>query len=176
MVDIVMGTFDVTGAAINVCLGFIPDKVELWNMEDANNREPKIEWVKEMAVVAQMDEGIKEHGISDTDFDRTVMAANGISAYSGGDEIIYDGITNNRWESVGADGAPSGTSKEEVYVDGHYKRTSNSDDAYRCYGDRVEPNKTNHVKVKTVAGFTLGADTELNADGEQICFIAYRCN
>jgi len=170
MVDIVMGTFQGTGAAINVCLGFIPDKVELWNMEDAGNREPKIEWVKEMAVIAQMDEGIKIHGISDTDFDRTVMPANGISAYAGGDEIIYDGVTSIRWEDA------AGDSMEEVYVDGHYKRTDVGDAAYRCYGDRVDPNKTHGVKVKTAPGFTLGADSDLNADDEQICFIAYRCN
>lgn len=170
MVDIVMGTCDGTGAAINVCLGFIPDMVELWNMEDAGNREPKITWVKEMAVIAQMDEGIKEHGISDTDFDRTVMAANGISAYSGGTEITYDGETDNQWESAAA------ASVEEVYVDGHYKRTSNADAAYRCYGDRACPTLVHGAKVKTTPGFTIGADSDLNADGEQICWIAYRCN
>jgi hypothetical protein len=171
MVDIVMGTCDGTGAAINVCLGFIPDKVELYNMEDAGNKEPRIVWIKEMAVITQMDEGIKDVGIADDDFDRTVMAANGISAYAGGDKLVYDGTTDNRWELKADD-----TNAEEVYVDGHYKRTAAGDVAYKCYGERVCPNQNDGDEVDTAAGFTIGADSDLNADGEQICWVAYRCN
>ena len=171
MVDIVMGTCDGTGAAINVCLGFIPDYVKVWNMEDAGNKEPVLEWIKEMAVITQMDEGIKTVGISDTDIDRTVMAADGIAAYAGGDEITYDGTTHTRWEKVS-----DASDAEEVYVDGHYKRTASGDPAYKCIGESLEPNQNDGSKVKTPAGFTIGADADVNANGEQICWIAMRAN
>jgi len=176
MVDIITGQCDGTGAAINVCLGWIPDKVIVWNMEDGANLEPKIEWVRQMALITQMIEGIKETGIADTPtYARTVMASGdgGITAYNGGDFIIYDGVTDNRWETL------AGADAEEAYVDGLYKRTSDSDAAYRCYGDRVIPQPTSRqhgLKVKTAAGFTLGADTDLNVNGEQISWIAFRCN
>jgi hypothetical protein len=177
MVDIITGQCDGTGALINVCLGFIPDKVVVWNMEDDGNKEPKIEWVKEMLYAdGQMYEGIKDLGISDNaDFSRTVLASgdHGITVYNGGDWIIYDGVTNNRWET------PAGADAEEIYVDGLYKRTSDSDSAYRCYGDRVFPNpgsRQDGLKCKTAAGFSIGTDSDMNVNGQQICWVVFRCN
>jgi len=169
LAEIVHGTCDGTGAAINVCLGFIPNFVKVWNMEDAGNLEPAIEWHRQMALITQMDEGIKLLGITEAAMDRTVMAANGIAAYAGGDEIVYDGETDNQWENA------AGTVKEEVYVDGHYQRTATGDAAYKCIGDSlVGDNPRDGAKVKTPPGFVIGADGDINVDGEQLCWMAIR--
>ncbi len=160
---IIFGTCDGTGAAINVCLGGAPVYVKLWNMEDAV-RQSVIEWINQMALVSALDEGIKTHGLSDTDLDRTVMASAGIAAYAGGDELFYDS-GDGQWEDSG------GTVKEEVYVDGQYMRTAAGDAAYRCFGD-VAGSKINGEKIVTSPGFTLGADADLNVNGEQIAWMA----
>lgn len=164
MVDIVMGTCDGTGAAINVCLGFIPDKVEVYNCEGTQER---LVWIKEMAVITSIEEGWSTQSNTDAFVADT---GGGIDAYTGGDEIVYDGTTNNRWEDS------AGTSKEEVYVNGHYKRTAAGDAAYQCIGDALEPNKNDGSKVKTPAGFTIGTLANLNVNGEQLVWVAYRCN
>lgn len=176
MVDIITGQCDGTGAAINVCLGWIPDKVIVWNMEDDGTQEPVITWVKEFKNITQLYEGIKDAGVSDDgDFARTVLASGdgGITTYAGGDWMQYDGETNNRWESL------AGADVEEVYVDGLYKRTAGADAAYRCYGDRVfpDPGSRQHgLKCRSAAGFTIGTDADINVNGEQICWVAIRAN
>ena len=161
MLEIAFGTCDGTGAAINVCLGFIPSYVEVWNMDHAN--EKMLKWFKQMAINATMDEGIS--------LDNSVTApvtANGISAYAGGDIIVYDKTTHARWEIAAVGGATA----EEVYVDGHYVQDSGGA-AYKCYGDRAEPNKNHGSKVKTAAGFVIGTNG-INVDGEQLCWMAIR--
>jgi hypothetical protein len=165
--EIVRGTCDGTGAAINVCLGFIPDYVKVWNMEGSIE---SIEWIREMEIITNIEEGVSSQNSTDA---FVADGGGGIDAYAGGDEIIYDDVTNDRWESITA-GVPSGTSKEEVYVDGHYKRTAVGDAPYRCYGDRVEPNKNHYAKVKTAKGFTIGNLANLNVDGEQLAWLAIR--
>ena len=168
--NIVIGTCDGTGAVINVCLGFIPRFVMIINMEDAGSKLPVAYWMDAFAVISALDEGFKETGLSDTDFDRTVLAASGIAAYAGGDEINYDGVTNNRWENAAA------ADVEEVYVNGHYRRTSGSAAAYQCIGDAIIGSAAprNGATVKTTPGFTIGADADLNADGEQLAWMAIR--
>lgn len=162
--DIVIGTCDGTGAAINVCVGFIPRRVEVLNMESATYE--KIEWDSQMALVSAIDEGIKTAGTGTVT--RAAVAANGISEYAGGDEIIYDGATDNRWEDS------AGNSVEEVYVNGHYQKEAAADAAYQCVGDAIEPKFRDGTKVTTPAGFTIGTDADINVNGEQIRWVAYR--
>jgi len=171
--DFVTGTCDGTGAAINVCLGFIPRRVVVRNVEDAGTKLPIIEWNDEMVNISAQDEGVKTVGISDTDIDRTVMASSGISKYTGGDKIYFDKNTSNCWEYA-PDHASAGTSVEEVYVDGRYKRASSSAAAYKCIGDAIEPNPVHGCIVMTPAGFTIGADSDINQDGEQLIWEAWR--
>lgn len=159
------GTCDGTGQAINVVLGFTPEYVKVWNMEGSVEF---IEWIKEMAVITSIEEGVSSQASTDA---FVADGGGGIDAYAGGDEIIYDGVTNNRWESI-TNGVPSGTSKEEVYVDGWYKRTAAGDPAYKCYGDKAEPNKNHGSIVKTSKGFTIGALANLNVNGEQLAWLA----
>lgn len=172
--QIIFGTCDGTGAAINVCLGFVPRYVKVWNMEDAGTLLPILEWTKQQSFVSAVDEGIKYIGISDTDFDRTVLSANGIAAYNGGDEIRYDKDTSARWELTTGTAFPGGNSAEEVYVDGEYEKTAAGNAAYRCIGDVLCPEKYHGARVKTTKGFTIGADTDMNADGEQLCWMVIR--
>lgn len=165
------GTCDGTGAAINVCLGFVPKKVIVKNFEDAGGLYPYLEWDAMDALVAAIAEGIKTMGLSDLDFDRVPLAdaAGGIDPYDGGDELTYDGVTNNRWEdSTGADAS-------EAFVDGNYERAATTDAAYKCIGTSIFGAATppNGAKVKTPAGFTIGLDADINVNGEQLTWEAW---
>lgn len=168
--EIATGTCDGTGAAINVCLGFTPEYVKVWNVEDAGSKLPVLEWMRAMAVFSALDEGVKDTGLDDTDYDRTVMAADGIAAYDGGDELTYDGVTDSRWEDS------SGNNAEEVYVDGHYKRDAAGDAAYKCIGDSQigSSSPRDGAKCTTPPGFTIGADADINVNGEQLIWLAIR--
>jgi hypothetical protein len=161
----VHGTCDGTGAAINVCLGFDPSYVKVINAEDAGSLMAEVEYWKDMAVIAAIDNGIMLEGGDDAD--RQLLATGGISAYAGGDTIVFDSASGG-W----VDNLTDLTDKEEVYVDGHYKRTAATDDAYRCYGDAVDPNPKHGMTVKTAKGFTIGANADLNVNGEQLIWIA----
>ena len=171
LAEIVHGTCDGTDAAIYVCVGFIPNYVKVWNMEDAGNLEPVIEWNRQMALITQMDEGIKTIGITQAAMSREVIAANGIAAYAGGDEIVYDDDDGNGW----VDNLTDLTAKAEVYVDGHYQRTATTDAAYKCIGDSLVGDNPRHgAKVKTPPGFVIGADGDINVNGEQLSWMAMR--
>ena len=161
----VHGTCDGTAAAINVSLGFVPSYVKVINAEDAGTLMAEVEYWKDMAVIAAIDNGIMLEGGDDAD--RQLLATGGISEYAGGDEIVYDSASDG-W----VDNLTDLTAKDEVHVDGHYKRTASTDDAYRCYGDAVDPNPKHGMKVKTAPGFTIGTNADLNVDGEQLIWIA----
>ena len=161
MQEIVFGTCDGTGAAINVVLGFTPDYVKVWNVQGSIE---SLEWFKAMApFTGTCDEGVLSKASTDS-----FLTSDGISAYAGGDEITYDGTTDNRWEDS------AGNSAEEVYVDGHFKLTADAAPLYRCFGTRVVPNLIDGAKVKTTEGFTIGAQGDLNVNGEQLCWMAIR--
>lgn len=162
--DIVVGTCDGTGAAINVCLGFRPSLVEIFNLEDTTDL-PHVVWHQSMAVVASAKFGVLDKTIAGVV--KSDLAAGGISHYAGGDVMVYD-AADSRWENA------AGASVEEVYVDGYYNRSAAADAAYRCYGDRVCPDPRDGMTVTTVPGFTLGTDADMNVDGQQLVFVAYR--
>ncbi len=174
MEDIVVrGTCDGTGAAINVCLGFIPKRVKVWNVDSANFEV--LEWTKEMGLVASYaDEGRLTKTTSGANATTKLAVASsaqqGIREYAGGDELKYDGVTNTRWE-YGASSADA----SEVFVDGTYMRTAAAGAAYKCYGAAVIPGTPRDgMKVKTPKGFTIGANGDINANGEQIMWEACR--
>lgn len=158
------GTCDGTGAVINVCLGWKPVYVKIWNHDDGGSLYAEVEWTREMSLVTAMDEGIMHEGGDDSD--RQMITTGGISTYDGGDEITYD-TTSAAWENS------SGTSKEEVYVNGYYQRAASTSAAYQCIGDVLCPEKTDGAKVKTPAGFKIGTNGDLNVDGEQLSWIAF---
>lgn len=162
----IFGTCDGTGAAINVCLGFVPSYVRVINVEDAGGHIIEMEWFGVMQSLASaVDEGFKiDNGT------KSLLAGTGITAYNGGDEIQYDKTSSARWETVAS--FPGGSSVEEVYVDGTYWRDAGTDAAYKCFGDRACPEKYHGAKVVTTPGFSIAADADLNADGEQLIWMA----
>lgn len=155
-----------TGAAINVCLGFTPRYVRLWNMTQADFAIA--EWTPQMGLVTAMDEGMYELLTGAT----TLMTGNGIKAYTGGDVIMYDKTTSGRWEVEAA--FPGGASVEEVYVDGEYERTATGDADYKCIGDVLCPEKYHGAKVKTPKGFTIGTESNINIDSERLSWMVIR--
>jgi hypothetical protein len=161
----IVGTCDGTGAAINVIFGAEVQSIIVRNIE--SNAFETLQWNKNQAVLTN-DEGMKSTGANPT---LSQLTSNGISAYAGGDLIIYDGDTNLRWETVSA-GAPSGTSAEEVYVNGHYIRDAAGDAAYQCIGDAEAPSLVNDTILRTGQGITIGADANVNVDGEQLMWEA----
>ena len=163
--DIAIGTCDGTGAIINVCLGFIPRRVEVYNIEDAGSLFPHIEWMKGMSLVTAMAEGVKWYTGTVYQEVGLLAATYGVKEYAGGDLIHWD-ATDARWENAAAAAVP------EVYVDGHFEKTATSA-SYRCYGDVADPQRSGAV-LATSPGFTLAADGDVNVDGEQIIWIAYR--
>jgi len=166
---IAFGTCDGTGAIINVCCGFRPHYVKVWNHDAADT--PSIEWADNMRGIATGDEGTKIMGASDTDMDRVRLDAAGIAPYAGGDQIEFLSAVHPHWVVVGATADVS-----EVYVDGHYKRNSTTPAAFKSIGDKLlgrTPTAADYgTKFFTPEGFVIGADTDVNADGEQLSWMA----
>lgn len=162
--DVVFGTFAGTGAAIHVCLGFTPSYVELLNVSDATDRAHMI-WHKSMLAVSAVDEGVEDK--TSAALVRAAVTSAGISPYAGGDSVVYS-AANERWET------PAGADATEVYLDGFYNRSDSGDDASRPYGFTVVPDPSGGEKIKTTPGFTVGTNADVNTDGEQIVFKAYR--
>lgn len=107
------GTVEGTGSAINVELGYNPDYVKCFNLDDAGGLDPIMEWTSDMPDAAGMkylktvDSGATGNASHD------YVTSNGISAYAG-------------------------------------------------------------VAASNAKGFTIGADSDLNASGETIVWIAGR--
>ena len=178
----VQGTCDGTGAAINVCLGFIPSRVVVTNLDSAVLAE--ITWSNLFKHVAAIDEGILRTTITDSDLIKE--AANGIAEYAGGDTVIYS-TAGGHWHK-----ADNSTNAEEIYVDGAYELLHASNPAFRAFGDAVvgKPRydaanaltggalPLDGTKLVTTEGFTIkaagGTNTVLNVDGEQLGWIAFR--
>ena len=169
--EIAIGSCDGTGAAINVILGWIPDYVKIWNIEDAGSAHIEVEWVREMVQQSAIDEGISL--ANTTDADRALLTSNGIAPYAGGDEIFYD-LAAARWEDELGGG---GSDVTEVYVDGHHRRFESGADAFKDFGDVAVGESTNifdDTKIITAEGFTIGTNSDLNADGEQLVWMAMK--
>ncbi len=152
---VVTGTVEGTGSAINVVLGFLPKKVQVFNIDDAGTLRAEMEWVKGMENVAAIAGGIKT---VDTPARTEHTAAQGISEYAGEDDLIYDGDTSEAWE----DAAGSSVEASIVDVDG------------ACYGYQIVPTPSHGQRIKSGKGFTIGTDADLNVSAETMIFIAYR--
>jgi hypothetical protein len=164
MKDVITGTCDGTGAAIHVCLGFKPSVVQVFNLEDATDL-PTLTWARSMAGVSAAAGGVKEKTAAG--LTRALLSSAGISHYDGGDTLIYD-AGDGRWETT------AGADASEAYVNGFYNRDASSAAAYQTYGDYVIPVPTDGTTIKTTPGFTIGTDADMNVDGQQLVFVAWR--
>lgn len=78
----VSGTLNGTGAAINVCLGFIPDFVKIWNLERTN--PAVLDWNKNMRSAAQVGGIVTASDATQNVYTRLTEGA-GVQPYAGGD-------------------------------------------------------------------------------------------
>jgi len=93
----VAGTFNGTGAAVYLCLGFIPDFVTLYNLENAEDY--RIKWSKHMRT-AEYDQGVLFSGDDDQAMDVTPLTSssnNGIEPYEGGDLLTSSNQTSTTY-------------------------------------------------------------------------------
>ncbi len=81
MSKIVAGKFNGTGAALFVACGFVPDRVELRNLEDAD--EAWVVWTKQMMQSADMVQGIRYVG-SGGATQQSPLTSGGIEPHFGG--------------------------------------------------------------------------------------------
>jgi hypothetical protein len=164
-----IGTCDGTGAQMYICCGFIPRHVVVRNVDSGNFE--RLEWFKEFGIVASnANEGILLANTSSADQSKLAVSTTtqqGIREYAGGDRLTYDGTTNSRWE-YGASSAAAA----EVFLDGQYTRDTATDTAFQCIGSKLLPSPTDGAKVDTPAGFSIGANSAINVNGEQLTWIA----
>lgn len=85
MQEVVTGTVEGTGAAINVSLGFIPSYVKVFNYDDAGSIFPTVEWWDGMTD----GHGLKTKSIADSgatgNLSSGKITTGGISEYAGAD-------------------------------------------------------------------------------------------
>jgi len=83
--QIVTGTFDGTGAAINVGIGFIPKRLKLWNVTETTLPLSYAEWMREFAGLADRAQGTSMAFLNDGNGDALSYALGaGIAPYAGG--------------------------------------------------------------------------------------------
>ena len=109
------GTVEGTGSAINVEIGFQPDRVVLYNIDDAGSLSPRLEWNVGMG--------------DDAGWKMLTIADNGTDGVNSSEHITSDGVS----QYAGSQAANS-------------------------------------------EGFTIGADSDINASGETIVWEAYRAD
>lgn len=109
MNEIVTGSVEGTGGAIDVPLGWVPDYVKLFNYDDAGGLAPTLEWWKGMAD----GHGLKGLGVADDgttgNASQAKVTANGISAFAG-DGDTAPGFT------IGADADLNASGETIFYV------------------------------------------------------------
>ena len=74
------GTFNGTGAAVYICIGFVPDYVKVWNCE--GSQALQLEWNKNMRTT-EIQEGVE---LATSTFAANTVGA-GIMTYFGGDTL-----------------------------------------------------------------------------------------
>ena len=77
---VVSGTFNGAGAAVYLCLGFIPDWIKIWALEDAD--EAYLLWSNQMRA-AEMDNGLYYVGSTSSTQQAPLAATEGIEPYEG---------------------------------------------------------------------------------------------
>ena len=89
MGKLVSGTFNGTGAAVYICLGFVPDMVHLYAVEDAEGA--RVRWSKHYRA-AESNNGVLDHGGAQST--ALYTAGTGIEPYEGGDMMTATNQTS----------------------------------------------------------------------------------
>ncbi|MEO1169926.1 MAG: hypothetical protein AAFW97_14570 [Pseudomonadota bacterium] len=103
------GAVEGTGSAINVSIGFQPDYVKCFNIDDAGDLHAVAEWTTDMAD-ASMFKGLKiaDDGTT-SNLSNTYVASDGITPYAGDD-------TNGEGFTIGADGDLNASGETIVWI------------------------------------------------------------
>jgi hypothetical protein len=144
-----------TGTAVNVCLGDIPAALILFEVTDATNA-PIVFWMRSLTVLSAAPEG----GIMIETIANLVgvllTSATGIAPYAGGTVLVYDGVTDNRWETT------AGADATTIYQSGNGG----------CVFDVLTPKPWHGERRITPPGFTVGTNSHLNPAAGVLHFIA----
>jgi len=110
MQDVVTGTVEGTGSAINISLGFIPNYVKVYNYDDAGALAPTVEWWGGMSD----GHGVKTLSIKDdgstSNYSSQKITSGGISEYSGATTASSKGF------SIGTDSDINVTDETLYYM------------------------------------------------------------
>jgi len=162
------------GTDICVILGFVPQWI--FFQIDASNPTTFM-WNREGTLYSNSDVGgLLNNNSTFSD----LSAANGVTVYSGGDKIIYDGTTDNRWEVhesaitfPAGDIALAADVTGKFYWGGHVKNASTDDDEVE-YPVHVLGSDTpkDGTVLRLPPGFFLGASSVLNPNGARVSWLA----
>jgi hypothetical protein len=97
----IRGSIQGTGAAFYLCLGGVPSKIRLWNLEDATNFEQEIHWEQLYTRTAKGFDGFQKNFVAAAVSTTDIVAGSGIAAYEGGD------TTDGTETYIGADAEPN---------------------------------------------------------------------
>lgn len=180
-----IGSVEGTGAVLNVECGFIPSYVKILNIDDAGSLFSSLEWFQGMATAS----GLKTKSIADdgttANKSSELITSNGISEFAG--SVAGAQLTGTVAATAGS-ATLSGTNTlfltelavgdvvkladgQEMTVTAISSATSLTASAIATASVTTKP--ATRVSGKK-AGFTLGAETDLNASGETIKYIAIR--
>jgi len=174
--QILRGCFNGTGAAVNLCLGVIPDSFKYMNVEVATNPET-VEWAKGMMKENTAWGGIYIKG---SDGVRTKLTTSGVRPYYGGDlvtaanqTVTYADATYLQWDrknyqadydyGSGTDGTPLNA----WTLDTTANRTGHWNVAKVASGARIGVGSTIRIKENSTGQVKESCVVALTSDGEQ---------
>lgn len=138
---IMSGTFNGTGAAVYLCLGFVPDRFELVALEDAD--EARLIWDREMLRTAEMVAGLRYVGSGGATQQAPLTVGTGVQPYFGGDTLSTANQTST------------------TYGEGVYLARDAND--YRYLNSLAPGNGVGDAADETINAWTL--DTSANRTG-----------
>lgn len=173
----VTGTFNGTGAAVYLCVGFIPSKVRIWDMETATNSY-SLDWSDAMRS-AEMVAGIEDKVVI-ADFtgvrDYRTASDGGVVPYEGGDLLTSSNQTTSSYGEgvyLGWDNADYRQSSSYGYTDAPIdtwtlgsssNRTGNFNDDVPSSGSRI--GEGSRILIEENAGLRKWAVIEAVTAGQ----------
>lgn len=148
----VAGTFNGTGAAVYICLGFIPDEIKLWAVEDSDAGEA---FFSSQLRAAEADEGYTL--VTGTTYRQIALktATSGLVQYEGGELLTS---TNQTSVAYGA-GVYLGWDKKDYRQDSTYGYEDSVIDTWTL---DTSANRTGHFNSDVVAsGNRIGEGSEI---------------
>lgn len=160
---VVRGIFNGTGAAVYLCIGFVPDWVVLWNLEDADGA--KMVWNRDMRRVADCVQGRQYVGSSGAT-QQALLTTTGIEPYKGGDLLT----TSNQTSVTYGEGVYLGWDQKDYRVKPGDGGDSVSD-LIDTWTLDTTANRTGHFN-EDVTGTYIGEGSEIMIDGVWYAIVA----